>query len=323
MSETGLSDVSVYLPSSALTEPWGVSVTGAGRTRVPPGVAYPPGRHPDDHTLSWERGRMLHVYQLVYVSEGQGRFESTGTGPRKVTAGTAFVLFPGVWHRYQPLREVGWLEDWVEFNGPSIERLRDAGLISPRNALLRVGHRPDLLNGFTQIHDLARRMPQGHGPILATLALQILARALSGSADDGGAEVGADEAVRQAQLLITGAADQALRMEDVAGEVGMSYSHFRRAFRARTGISPKQYHLQLRLRKAQELLGQTSLSIKQVADALGFDSPFHLSADFKARTGVSPTEWRSRIATRSEEALVPAASASGSRGKARGTRTAS
>ena len=64
------------------------------------------------------------------------------------------------------------------------------------------------------------------------------------------------------------------------------------------GLSPKQYHLQLRIRKAQALLTNTSMSFQEVADALGFDSPFHLSADFKMRLGSSPTQWRAQVARR-------------------------
>ena len=56
---------------------------------------------------------------------------------------------------------------------------------------------------------------------------------------------------------------------------------------------------------------EEQFAIARRVDALGFDSPFHLSADFKARTGVSPTEWRSRIAARTDQALDRTAEAAG------------
>lgn len=293
-----LADYSVYLPDGPITEPWGVCVTGAGHTRIPPNVAYPPGRHPDDHALSWERGRVLQAYQIVYITEGGGRFESSATGRRKITAGSAFLLFPGVWHRYEPGRATGWAEDWVELRGPAVDRLERAGVISPKSPVIRLGLRPELLELFVQCHQLARSMPRGYQPVLGVLGLQILARVVNDTPTAGADALATDEGVRRAQVLIGDAADRPLRMEEVAEDVGMSYSHFRRAFRARTGLSPKQYHLQLRLRKAQELLADSAMSVKEIADALAYDSPFHLSADFKARTGLSPRQWRAQCTVR-------------------------
>ena len=291
-------DYSAYMPSGAITRPWGVAATSTGHTRVPPGVAYPQGRHPDDHALSWTRGRVLHEYQVVYITEGEGRFESPEGRRRKVRAGTVFVLFPGVWHRYEPRRETGWVEHWIELTGPAVEQLERARIISPRNPFFPVGVRPELLELFGKCHNLARAMPRGFQPVLATLGLEILARVVHEAQVAQPASAATDDAVQQAQAIIAGAADRPLRMDDVAEAVNMSYSHFRRAFRERTGLPPKQYHMQLRMRRVKDLLTGSSMSVKQIADALGFDSPFHLSGQVKAFTGLSPTQWRAGVAGR-------------------------
>ena len=62
-----------------------------------------------------------------------------------------------------------------------------------------------------------------------------------------------------------------------------------------TGISPKQYQLQIRLHKAQDFLANTSKSVGEIADILGFDSAFHLSKQFKDCTGLAPQAWRKRL----------------------------
>jgi transcriptional regulator GlxA family with amidase domain len=62
------------------------------------------------------------------------------------------------------------------------------------------------------------------------------------------------------------------------------------------GISPKQYHLRLQLRRAEELLANTTKSVKEISQILGFDSPYHLSAVFKAHTSLAPSHWRERRA---------------------------
>jgi transcriptional regulator GlxA family with amidase domain len=57
-------------------------------------------------------------------------------------------------------------------------------------------------------------------------------------------------------------------------------------------MSPRQHYLNARLQKAQDLLANTSASIKEIAEILGFESAYHLSHQFKSRVGVSPRQWR-------------------------------
>jgi transcriptional regulator GlxA family with amidase domain len=66
----------------------------------------------------------------------------------------------------------------------------------------------------------------------------------------------------------------------------------RHAFRQHTGLSPHQYQLQLRLNRAKSLLRGTGDSVKEIADQIGFDCPFHFSHLFKSKTGLSPSIWR-------------------------------
>jgi transcriptional regulator GlxA family with amidase domain len=84
----------------------------------------------------------------------------------------------------------------------------------------------------------------------------------------------------------------------MAAELGVSYSHFRQTFTERIGLSPKQYHCQVRLQKAQELLASTTLSLQEVSDILGFHSAFQLSKQFKEHFGQAPQHWRTKTASK-------------------------
>ena len=293
-------DYRTYLPPSAeLVETWGVGVTAAGHTRVRPGSTYPAGRHPADHALSWTTGRVLGRggFQVVYISQGAGVLEADQAGRADIGAGTVFQLFPGVWHRYRPDASDGWTEDWLELRGPAIDRLADRGVLRADRPVCRIGHSPPVLDLFRRCHHLARAQPVGFQPLLGTLGLELLAQVLPIDPAASGATVGPTSArddVERARSLIAGRLSDPLSMEQVADEVGMGYTTFRRAFRAHLGVTPKQYHLRLRLQRAEDQLANTDRPLKAIAAHLGFDSPSHLSADFKARTGVSPTAWRHR-----------------------------
>jgi AraC-like DNA-binding protein len=286
-------DYSIYTPNEGITDAWGLTVTSIGHTNIKPNTPYPSGGHPKDHALSWERGRVLDAYQIVYISKGSGEFESKGVRKQRIDAGTVFILFPKVWHRYRPHLKTGWVEDWVEIAGEAANRLFRKGVISPRRPIYQVGLRPAVLELFDQCHETALEQGYVARPVLAVLCLQILAQiASSDSASLARRSGDVDPAILKAMTIIGEQFDRPLAMESVAEAVGAGYSYFRRAFKRYTGLTPKQYQLRLRLRRAQQLLASSSMSIQEIADALGFDSAFHLSADFKLRTGQSPTLWR-------------------------------
>ena len=81
-------------------------------------------------------------------------------------------------------------------------------------------------------------------------------------------------------------------IEKLAASLGLSTRHFYRVFREHTGLSPYQYHLQLRIERAKQMLHGTAMNVKEIAAALAFESPFHFSNVFKQKTGMSPSQWR-------------------------------
>jgi transcriptional regulator GlxA family with amidase domain len=72
----------------------------------------------------------------------------------------------------------------------------------------------------------------------------------------------------------------------------VGYSNLRHSFMARMGISLRQHYLNTRIQKAQDLLVNTTKTVKEVAEILGFESASHFSKQFKKRIGVSPNDWR-------------------------------
>lgn len=280
-----------YLSAGSDVHVWRAAVTAAGYTRIPPGSVYPPGRHPLDHLFTWQRGRVLQAYQVVYILSGRGTFESDARGLQEVKAGTVFLLFPGVWHRYKPDRKTGWVESWIELQGPAICLLEKNGVISRERPLLPMGRHPALEKSLEDCHRLAIERPAGYQPILGTLGLHILAL-IQSAPSMSGSRSSINEAVRKTQQALETQLDRLINIEAIAEQLNVCYSTLRHAFRELVGSSPKQYHLQLRLRKAKELLQNTSLTIEAIADELGFGSAFHFSNVFKQSVGGSPSSWR-------------------------------
>jgi AraC family transcriptional regulator len=86
-----------------------------------------------------------------------------------------------------------------------------------------------------------------------------------------------------------------LDLKTLAADSGYSRNHFLRKFRAATGYTPHQYLLQLRIRKAQEMMNDKSVRLIDVALACGFSSDAHFSRVFRQIVGATPSEYRRNI----------------------------
>ena len=86
--------------------------------------------------------------------------------------------------------------------------------------------------------------------------------------------------------------DSDLSLESLAEESGYSRAHFLRMFRAATGLTPHQYVLDLRLRRAQERLRQPGSSIIDVVVSCGFASQSHMTSIFRQHLGMTPAQFR-------------------------------
>ncbi|MCE5268818.1 MAG: AraC family transcriptional regulator [Planctomycetaceae bacterium] len=284
-----------YLPIGPADHRWGLYVTGAGYQPSPLGTNRLPRRgHPPGHFYTWKAGRVLDEYAVLYVTHGQGEFESAPTGRVDVEAGDFLILFPGVWHRYRPNKAVGWGTYWVHFRGEIVDNLFERGFISPDRAVLRIGSDESILASLNRILDGLRTESAGFQQTIASHALVVLATAI-GAARSAKQTSRVQQIVRELKLLLEESQDRLPVIEELIARYDVGRAHLFRIFKSQTGLTPYQYHLQLKLRRAGEMLRTSELSVKQVAKAMNFQSPYHFSRLFKKKTGLSPSDYRERL----------------------------
>lgn len=99
-------------------------------------------------------------------------------------------------------------------------------------------------------------------------------------------------ALRQVRELIAARLGGTLRLAQLAAAAGLSASHFSRAFKISTGLSPHAYVRHCRLEEAKRLLSTSSLPLADIARRTGFGGPAQLSTQFRAGTGTTPSAFR-------------------------------
>lgn len=83
-----------------------------------------------------------------------------------------------------------------------------------------------------------------------------------------------------------------IEIEELARKASYSLDHFTRIFRNVLGVSPQEYLIDLRIKKAEQMLAASDLNIVQIASELGYCDKYFFSKQFKNRTGLTPKEFR-------------------------------
>ena len=286
-----------YLPVTQTEKDWGFYVMTVGCTHVNPKEQYPIKGHPKTHAFTWNKGRILNGYYIVFISHGKGEFESALTAPRKVSEGTCFLLFPEVWHRYKPDVDTGWEEYWVGFNGTYPDDVMNKYFFNPHNPFIYTGLNEPLLLLFRRLMETVQNASFGYHQIISGITLEMLGLIHITSINKKGGEDPDLQLIQKAMFLIRESLEEPLNMQRLIQQLPMGYSKFRVLFKSTTGYSPHQYHLALRMDKAKELLQTTELNVNEIAYQTGFDSGFYFSMFFKKKTGLSPSDYRFRKRT--------------------------
>lgn len=117
------------------------------------------------------------------------------------------------------------------------------------------------------------------------------------SGESGGdrapARISADQIQEIAKFILENLGEP-LSVEDLAAELNMSKFYFLKEFKKAAGVTPYQYLIELRMKRAMELLREPSVSLADLALQLGFSDQSHFSRAFKAFTGASPAAYRKR-----------------------------
>ena len=284
-----------YITTNLEDKKWGLYVSGAGYNEVGEKMEYPLRDHPAHHYFHMSEGRRLSEYQFLYITKGKGIFETELIGKKTIEAGDLFILFPNIWHRFSPNKNTGWSEYWIEFNGKIAKHFQDQKFIDPLNPIIHIGLHEELINNFKKATSLIINEEITSQYLLSGIIFQInilinASKKLRYFEDKKTIEA----KIIQAKLHIYEKMDTQIILSKIANDLELSYSLFRKEFKYYTGLSPIQYQIELRIRKAKNLLESSDQSLKDIAYQLGFDSNNYFTRLFKKKVGMTPKEFRMR-----------------------------
>lgn len=245
------------------------------------------------------RNFMITDYEIIYMLRGETEITWGGKACR-CTAGDAvlfepFQMYSAECRSAQPVQYM-----YLHFNvEPYLFQQELAGMLRGDGSPVYSGE------SFASFHFMvenlcapAERAMEGHA-LLLRLALQrmLLAmirqrRDLTVRYEPPRLDSQEAEIISRAVAYVMTHMDEPVRVAHIAAETGVSENKLYKSFMDILHISPSRYFLQLKIKRARELLRQTDHSVEEISVATGFSSAFHLSRTFKEMLGVSPSQLR-------------------------------
>ncbi|WP_020531169.1 AraC family transcriptional regulator [Flexithrix dorotheae] len=289
-----MNSVSNYFAISEKDQTWGLHLFDCGISRIPAGGQYPSLNHPEKYLFNWERGRILHEYQLIYLIKGEGIFESKESGSIPLVQGSIILIYPDCWHRYKPIPNTDWLTYWVGFDGKFCLDLIPKLNLTPASPVRAIGYQEKIVGVFLDIMETSHFQFSGYQQVLAGEVLKLMGWIHAIQRRAVFKEKNVDKIIQMAKSMMMENI-WTIKMEEIAAELNISYSKFRKLFKDYTGLAPGQFLMQHKIAFACNLLNEGNLSIKEVAIKLGFETPQYFSRIFKKKMGMAPGEYQKRM----------------------------
>ncbi|MBM7567179.1 AraC family transcriptional regulator [Paenibacillus sacheonensis] len=238
--------------------------------------------------------RAITDYELVYFQGGSDTvYETRGRAYTLDRPGFVFTR-PGERHRYRfdPVKHVRHAFvhfDWASFEEPD----------GPMAPLLRADWLPIGADRFGEAamkrllavaNEQGPRWEARMAALLAAL-LEELCHAAAGPAADAREAGMLPLPIVRALAYMDDHLGEGVTVEAIARRSGWSHAHFTRVFAACVGMSPKRALMERRVARAEQLMLEGRLAIKEIAYELGFADVHHFSRAYKAARGYTATAY--------------------------------
>ncbi len=242
-------------------------------------------------------------YELVVVIRGTGK-HPINSMCLPIKPGSVFLLRPGDSHRYEytePLELLNFM-----FNSHILKQFGKDLRMMPGYDLLFVSDdssRQELSVDSATIAMLdillntiateSRQNIPGSDLVLASSLINAIVLILRNIRHEGTVPA-ANGDISSAVSYMYRNFHSGIRISELARQSHLSDSSFYRKFHAEFGMSPVEWLLKLRIRKAMEFLIRSDMSTGEVANAIGFSDQLYFSRQFRKIAGCSPREYRSQ-----------------------------
>lgn len=243
-----------------------------------------------DFTTLREYGR--RDYQIIYLLSGKLTYDLPNGEIREGHEGTVLIYRPRERQKYTYSAMEQSQGYWIHFSGTGVEALLASAGLSGRSDC-DIGPTQECEQIFKDIiYELQIKNP-GYNLVCCARLTELIALVGRRLSVLRNARVNAKyERLSTVIARMNAEYAQNVPIAEYAAMCAVTETHFIHLFREFTGLSPHAYVTRIRMDRARDLLSGSTLSVGEVARAVGYDNPLYFSRLFCAQTGYNPTNYR-------------------------------
>jgi len=281
-----------YLILNESDKKYGITVNTVGFQSIHPNDVYPVKEHPKGYYFNKNSGRILNEYQLIYITKGEGELLIESEKKHNIHAGKLIILFPNQLHTYSPDKLVGWNEYYIGFKGDIIQSLVKNTFLTTQSQIIDVGLNEELVSLFKRALELVNQNNIGLQQHLSGIVMHMIGLVLYESSQNSEELLNYQQLIENAKIIMIENIYNGITPEALATRLNVNYTQFRKLFKKITGLAPAHYFQELKMRKAKQILLETSYQVKEISYSLNYNNIETFVTIFKKLTGYTPTEYR-------------------------------
>ncbi len=229
---------------------------------------------------------------LIFCIAGQGWVNTEDGENLLVPANTLAYIPPDTPHSYGASAVAPWSIHWMHLRGSEVIAFANLFSLSRQAPLLPLPPHSLNLSDFSEIHRSLAEDYTLSNLLFAAAQMRMILAKLYRSITRPNHEDCIDPTEQTIQWMRKHLSQRA-SLQQLAKVAGFSVAQYSAVFRRKTGYSPIDYFLRMKVQHACSLLDHTSLRIEEIATAVGYEDPFYFSRLFRRIMARSPRAYRS------------------------------
>ena len=270
---------------------FGLTVNSVGHKTILPNELIARANKFRDYKFQFKKGRVSGEFKIIYITRGIGYVQFEDGDEIEISKGEVLIIRPNQLYKYYHVNETEWKEYFMRFEADYVYYQLINEVFGQGNQVVEVGFNEELIRLFHRAEDVVRNGLKSSQVYLSGMLLHILGLIIAESKNSAINKM-ENQLIEQARFIMTENVFSDVNLEEIASKLNMSYTTFRAKFKKYVGVSPGRYYNELRIDKAKQLLGESTLSAKEIAFKLHFSSFEHFTTMFKKNTGLRPKEFR-------------------------------
>lgn len=230
---------------------------------------------------------------LIYCVGGRGHYQ-TATKSYTLNASQFMLLPPGKYHMYQADLHTPWSIYWVHFSGHKVKQLNEwmktEDYIKPSD----IEYNKKIIEQWSEMYNALASGYSDQNLAFANLCLYRFLTFFLCQPDFISDNIPRNP-IGESITYMKANIDKIKTIEELATHLEFSGSHYSALFRRKTGASPIEYFIKLKIQYACQLLSQSDLRINEIAGKIGYEDTFYFSRLFKKINGKSPRDYKNSV----------------------------